>query len=67
VTAAARVLLLHEPGAPEPALLDLAAALRERDAEVTLMACQEPYDAVLQVVQESERIVFWRGPPGQTS
>lgn len=54
------ILLLHEPGAAETVLLDLAAALRARDAEVTLMACQEPYDAVLDVVAATDRVLFWR-------
>jgi predicted esterase len=57
------ILLLHEPGAAETALFDLVAALRARDAEVTVMACQAPYDAVLDVVAVTERVLFWRRSP----
>ncbi|MBL8341003.1 MAG: hypothetical protein JNL30_05990 [Rubrivivax sp.] len=60
------VLLLHEPGDCETALLDVVTALRARGAEVTLMACQAPYDAVLDAVANTDRVVFWGRAPAPT-
>ncbi|MGD9953910.1 MAG: hypothetical protein AB7S87_15135 [Burkholderiales bacterium] len=57
---AGKILLLHDDCAAPSDVEGLAAAMRARGAEVVVLACAEPYDAVLDAMTRAEKVVYWR-------
>ncbi len=56
---ARNILLLHDAGSLPAGIEDLAAQAHAQGAEVKVLACAEPYDAVLDAIEKADTVLFW--------
>jgi hypothetical protein len=63
MTESKKILILHtgtHPDSPDPGNLeDLARALMQCDAHVTIRSCDSSYDEILDAVEAADSVVFW--------